>query len=223
MVRIARVLLNFSAAAILMLCALPVFAGQVNEIVLGASTGTPVKFIGTGGGNFTVNLNISNLTAFGTGSLSSGPGFYSIVNGGATIQNGAPCGTGCYVLSQSGPISFKYGSTAGAGDLLTGQLFLTDIAQTAMSGGVFNDSLVINFVATGGTLQSAFSSNNGMVQLTIKFTTNQSLSTIGTKMLMARVISSAVFPVPEPSSLALLGVGFLGFAGLMKRKKMLFA
>jgi hypothetical protein len=128
------------------------------------------------------------------------------------------------MLNQSGPISFKYGSTAGAGDLLTGQLFLTDIAQTAMSGGVFNDSLVINFVATGGTLQSAFSSNNGMVQLTIKFTTNQSLSTLANnKTLMAKVISGAVFPVPEPSSLALLGAGFLGFAGLMKRKKMLFA
>jgi hypothetical protein len=205
------------AVMLLFVCSAPAFAGS--EIILGSSTGAPVKFTGTGGGNFSVNFNIMNLSAFGTGTLTSGPGFYSIVNGGASIFSNGGCGTGCFMLGQSGPLAFKYGSTAGAGDLLTGQLYLTDIVQTALGGGIFNDQLVINFIATGGSLQGAFGNNNGIVQLTIKFTTNQSLASIMSgQQLLAKVVSGAVFPVPEPSSLPLLGAGILGLAVLCRKR-----
>src|SRR5262249_1911417 len=137
--------------ALVMLCAGQAFAGSINEIVLGGSTGAPIKFTGTGGGQFDVTLNIQNLLAQGFGTLSSS-GFYSIVNNGATVFSNGSCGTGCFMLGQSGPISFKYGSTAGSGDLLTGNLYLTNIVQTAQGGGIFNDQLVINLVVTGGDL-----------------------------------------------------------------------
>jgi hypothetical protein len=209
--------LSWVAALVVLACSLPAFAGS--EISLLGSAGAPIKFTGTGGGAFTVTFNITNLAAFGTGSLTSGPGFYSIVNNGATVTSGASCGSGCFMLNQTGPLSFKYGSTAGASDLLTGNLFLTDIVQTAMGGGVFNDSLVINFVATGGSLQSAFANNNGVVTLQIKFTTTQDLATIMSgKSLMAKVVSGAVFPVSENGTLTLMGAGLLGFAFFYKKK-----
>ncbi len=112
-----------------------------------------------------------------------------------------------------------YSGNAGANDLLTGNLTFNSIAQTAMGGGVFNDQLVINFTVTGGDLSSAFLTNNGIVQLTIKFTTTQSLATImSNQTLLAKVVSGAVFPVPEPTSLSLLSFGLLGLAGLCKKK-----
>jgi len=209
--------LAWFAALVVFACSLPAFAGS--EISLLGSSGSPIKFTGTGGGAFTVNFNVLNLSAFGTGTLTSGPGFYSIVNNGAVVTSSTSCGPGCFMLNQTAPLAFKYGSTAGASDLLTGNLFLTDIVQTAMGGGVFNDSLVINFVATGGSLQSAFANNNGVVTLQIKFTTTQSLSTIMTKQtLMAKVVSGAVFPVPETGTLTLMGAGLIGLSFLCKKK-----
>ena len=122
-------------------------------------------------------------------------------------------------MNQTGPLAFKYGTLAGGSDLLTGDLWLSDIVQTGGSG-VFNDQLVINFMATGGDLASSFG-NGGIVQLTIKFSTNQDLATIlNNQTLLAKVISGAVFPVPEPGSLPLLGASLLGFAGLVGRKRL---
>src|SRR5262249_26460367 len=147
--------------------------------------------------------------------------FYSIVNNGAVVSFAGTCGTGCFLLSQTAPLSFSYGSLPGMSDLLTGNLTLVDITQTQNGSGVFNDQLVINFTVTGGDLADAFHNGNGQVQLTIKFTTKQDLATImNNQVLMAKIVSGAVFPVPEPASLALLSASLLGLASLTKRKRM---
>src|SRR5579885_864839 len=133
--------------AVLLLCVSSAFAGPINQIVLGGSSGAPIKFTGTGGGGFNVNFNVLNLGAQGFGSLSSS-GFYSIVNNGAVVSFSGTCGTGCFNLSQTAPLAFSYGSAPGMSDLLTGDLTLMDITQTANGTGVFNDQLVINFTVT---------------------------------------------------------------------------
>jgi hypothetical protein len=215
-----KLVLAVLAALVLLLCSAPAFAG--NEIVLGSSTGAPIKFVGTGHNgshDFSVTFNINNLLATGFGTLSSS-GFYSITNSGSSLfSTGAGCGSGCFMLGQNGPLAFKYGSTPGASDLLTGQLYFTDIVQTAMGGGIFNDALVINFVVTGGDLAGAFATGNGTVTLQIKFVTNQDLATIlNGQTLLAKVVTGAVFPAPEPASLVLMGAGLVGLASLGRKK-----
>jgi hypothetical protein len=208
-------------AGVLLICSLPAFAGVVNEIILGTSSSSPVSFTGTGGGNFNVKFNLSNVGATGSGTLASS-GFYSIMNMGSSVTSNGSCGNGCFLLTQTGPLQLKYGSTAGASDLLTGNLSLVDITQTAGNGGIFNDLLKVNFLVTGGGLQSGFPNNKGIVQLTIRFNTKVNLgSLLLNQTLAAKAISGAIFPVPEPASLALLSGGLLGFAGLCKKMKLL--
>lgn len=210
--------------ALLVFC-VPAFAGTVNEIVLsGSGSGKPVSFHGTGGGNFNVNFNINGLSAFGdnSGVFAGVNGFYSILNSGATISNMGPggCGpNGCvFMLTQSAPIAFTMGSSSGGSDQLTGNLQLVDIVQTG-TGGVFNDALVIDLTVTGGSLQPLFAGNNGSVQLTIKFKSGQNLVNIAkNQTFLAQVVSGAVFPVPEPASLALLSGSLLGLAFLGRKK-----
>lgn len=214
-----KLVLAMLASLVLLLCSAPAFAG--NEIVLGSSTGAPIKFVGTGHPgthDFNVTFNINNLLATGFGTLASS-GFYSITNSGAILSSNGSCGSGCFMLGQTAPLKFKYGSTAGASDLLTGDLFFTDLVQTAMGGGIFNDSLVVNFSVTGGDLASAFTTGNGIITLQIKFTTNQDLATIlNGQTLLAKVVGGAVFPAPEPASLVLMGAGLVGLASLGRKK-----
>lgn len=213
------------AVVVLVMCSTHAFA--VNEIIFGLRGGNPVQFTGTGSGNFTVNFNLFNAVASGFGSLSS-TGYYSVLNGGATINSNGSCGTGCYLLNQSSAINFMYTSLQNGNgtNLLDGSLQLIDITQSGTSG-VFNDKLVVNFTPTGGTLDtpSKFPLGTGRLQLTIQFHTTQSLATLlSGHTLSASAISGLLVPttngpaLPEPASLTLLGGGLLAFAGVCRKK-----
>jgi len=209
----------------------PAFCGGIGEILLGGSSGSPVKFTANGTGGFTVNFDILNLAATGTGNAfgngalfgtcSGGSACYSIINNGAVVSMGAGCGTDCYMLNQSAPMLLKIGSTAGGSDFLLGQLTLVDIVQSGQAG-TFNDALKIDLKVTGGSLQPDFFNNNGVVQLTIKFKTNENLAMLLSESsgqnITAQVTHGAIIPVPESGTLTLLGFGLLGLAWVCRKK-----
>lgn len=225
-----NILLTLTAVAILGLATCIASASSVNindQITLAQSPANSLVFTSGGGGNFTLSLNNLASTAVGNGTLTS-VGFYSILQNGATI-NGAlsgPCSgspASCtFGITQSNDLIFKYGSTAGTGNLLTGDLQLVDLTQTpSTQTGIFDESLTINLTTLSGSLASAFSTGNGVVQLTLAFASNTSLATLASgHTLNARVHSGSVNPlaVPEPASLGLLGGGLLALGTLLRKK-----
>lgn len=213
--------------ALLSLCCAPAFADEIGLLQAGSKTNPSVIFTGTGGGGFTVAFNtLAHGVAAGTGVLNApSNSVYSINQNGATVStNGMSCGTGCYGLSSTGPVVFNYGtncSTNGPSCWLTGNLFLVNVTQsTQTKGGIFNDSLLINFTATGGQMLSQFGTN-GVVTFTLSFQTTQSLATlIKNGTLGAYITSGAVFPASEPATLPLLGATLLAFVGMGWKSKL---
>ena len=221
-----RALLVVCGLAILALCAAPAFAGTIDtndQITLNPSPAKSFIFTGNGAGGFSLNLANVIGSASGIGTLTSS-GKYSINQNGATINSAGSCGTGCFNISQTGDLLFAYGSTTTNGSLLTGNLQLVSITQTpSTKSGVFNEQLVVNLTITGGSLSGKFTTGNGILQLTLDFTSTQSLGTLGNgKNLFAQIHTGSVNPLslPEPGSLALFGSGLLGLGGLVRMFKL---
>ena len=222
-----KVLLTFFAVAILSLATCIASASSVNindQITLAQSPANSLVFTSGGSGNFTLALNNVNGGAVGSGTLTSA-GFYTILQNGASISGSlsGPCTTSCtFGITQSTNLIFDYGSSPGGSNLLSGDLQLLDLTQTpSTQTGVFNESLAINLTNLGGSLAPAFTSGNGVVQLTLAFASTTNLATLGAgHTLDARIHSGSVNPlaVPEPASLGLLGGGLLALGTLLRKK-----
>jgi hypothetical protein len=219
------------SVGILSLASTSAFAGDIllnQNHFYGTNAGIAVDFAGTNGGNaFSVaftSMAYGAAHTFGLGPVVGKSGVYTILQNSATVNyTGSSCGSSCYNLNQSGNLMFDYGSAKGSGNFLTGYLQLLNVTQTGTIGN-FNDMMNVNLVVTGGSLQSKFSGNQAIVQLTLAFKSGTDLtSLLHGQSLGAWINSGTVNPtgtVPEPASVLMLGASLAGFAGLLRSKKL---
>jgi PEP-CTERM motif len=218
-------------AAIVVLFTVPSASAQSN-IALGTST-SQLEFLSTGSGNFNLfscsNVHNGKCTAgpvqgagTGEGDVTGYNGFYAISNATAvngTLTNGVNCNVCQWTLSGSMNFVFTSKPNGGGVDLLNGSFALVSMTQTQNKiGSVFNQSLVVNFTVTGGTLKPYFA-NNPTIELDLAFTTPKSLANDPKgNMRLGWISSGDVSATPEPGTMALLGSGFLLVGGFLRKK-----
>jgi hypothetical protein len=213
---VRKALLALSVLALLMTVVST--ATAQNQITLGGTAANSLTFTGEGSGNWTLTFAGGTLTgtAFGTGTLNSGPDPYTISQSGVTIT-GTYLGSDTWSIAQSGSLAFCYGG-CGASALLTGNLQLINLAQTD-STGTFNDSLSANLTSLGGSLASLLGSG-GVLSITIDFSTPTNLASLTPgATLGANVSSGELFPSPEPASMVLVGSGLMLLGGFVQRRR----
>lgn len=210
----------------LLLCSIP--AAAQSQITLGGSRGL-LTFTGMGSGSpNTLSLNFGSCksgtcslggTGSGTGALTSGPSHYQFINtAGAITLTLANAALGEWNVSQTSATIFNYGSN---GSLLSGTLDLLNFVQSlGSSGGMFNYAGNANLTITGGSLASAFSSSNGILDIKIFFRSATNIeSLLGTSgRIGSQIASGNVLPAPEPSSILMLGSGLMLAGGMLRSK-----
>lgn len=223
----SRMLTLAALAAIgLLLSSIP--AAAQSQITLGGSRGL-LTFSGLGSGSpNTLSLNFGSCksgicalggTASGTGALASGPSPYQFINTqGAITLTLANAALGQWDVLQTSATVFNYGTN---GSLLSGTLDLLNFVQSpGTKGGMFNYTGNANLTISGGSLASAFTSSNGILDLTIFFRSATNIeSLLGNSGRIGSQISSGnVLPAPEPSSILMLGSGLMLAGGMLRSK-----
>ena len=211
-----KALLALSVLAVLMTVVST--ATAQNQITLGGTVANSLTFTGEGSGNWTLTFAGGSLsgTAFGTGTLNSGPDTYTISQSGVTIT-GTYLGSDTWSIAQSGSLAFCYGGCGAAG-LLTGNLQLISLAQTS-STGTFNESLAANLTGLGGSLASLLG-GGAVLSITIDFSTPTDLSSLPPgATLGARISSGELYSTPEPASMVLVGSGLILLGGFVRRRR----
>jgi PEP-CTERM motif len=190
-------------------------------ISLSTSSTSGITFTPTGLGNQSMDVGVFG-SAAGLGSLLGTTGYYSLTGGPTALTLGANVSPIFADYSASGP-ALDFEVTSGPGgtgtDLLMGSLSLVDLVQVT-STGMTNTSAQTDITITGGSLQSHYSGNTGVAQLTIDLTGLGFLPSLGTATatdLRAGTLDALV-ATPEPASMLLFGSALV-LVGIILRRR----
>jgi hypothetical protein len=162
------------------------------------TNGNQWSITGEGGGSGALGLQ---------GSFTGGPWTY----GGITVNGTTQSAT-------VNPVSALLTINDGAGHLATAHVLWVTVA-TAQSAGFVNASAVVNLsgLSYGGAntdLQNFFSAPAGSLDLSFQFNPGKTLTDLTTGAgPYDNSFSGSMAPVPEPSSLLILGAGFMLLGG----------
>jgi PEP-CTERM motif len=200
-----------------------VFATPMTEISMGPTSGA-ITFKGMGAANSTdLSISLGSVLAgraIGTGLAAlagnkSAP--YAITTPTSDVITASAGLPGYWNVTQSAPEIFSWGKN---GSLLTGTFNLIGFFQgSGSSVGAFNDAGIFNLAITGGSEAAVFGSN-ASIDLILKFQPTANIQALlgTTNTERANLNSGEVLTTPEPATLALMGTGLIGVAGVMRRR-----
>lgn len=195
-------------------------ASAQTGISLSTSSTNGITFTPTGLGNQSMAAGVFG-SAAGLGGLLGTTGFYSLTGGPVTLTLGSNLSPIFADYAASGMLNFEITSGPGGTgtDLLMGSLSLVNLVQ-AFSTGMTNTSATTDMTITGGSLQSDYSGNTGVSQLTINLSGLGFLPSLGsataTNLRSATLDSLAA--VPEPRTMLLFGSGLILFGIILRRR-----
>lgn len=213
-----------------------VFATAITEISLGPASGI-IKFTGKetldptdlsitlGSCGKRANCVLAG-RAIGTGKAAlpgNKPAPYTILTSKSDVITASDPSSvpGEWTITQSAPEAFNWGKN---GSLLTGTFDLISLFQAPGSSvAVFNDEGIFNMVITGGSETFAFGGPSASIDLIVKFQSTTDLGKLlGTEksVMTSRLSSGEILPTPEAGTLALMGAGLMGIAGLIRRRRL---
>jgi len=209
-----------------------------SDIDLNQATAGGLAFVAQGGGNFSLGLcdNFNGARkcvggdtvvggAAGDGVFAGYNGFYILKGTALTTGslNAGSCGAGLctWTLSTAAPgYSFEFDSKKnGTGtDFLSGTLTMLSMTEVP-AGKVFNETITLELVVSGGTLAQLFADNHGQVVFNVQSQTTTSLSNSPNGRGIQGILENGdLSQAPEPGTMALLGSGFLLVGGFLRRK-----
>ncbi len=193
------------------------------QVTLSSSSAGGVSFSNTGGTlgfSFTGTVGQCGHASCVSGNILLEPqvmiGQYWMWMTGSPTLSGGPSD---YTINMNGGAVYIALTLVGYADTLTANLNLTDL-RAGMSGTPLFDGTFWNTSSAGTYLAGDFPSGvSGAIDFTVRLNGGSRVGTLGNgQQVVGAVSSGEMVPLPEPSSLALVGTGVLGLAGLIRRK-----
>ncbi len=199
------------------------FANQTQAIVLDFAN-VPNTTLSFSGGTFGFTSNVSGnqfeITSV-TGGAGTSVGFQGYISGGAFTIGTITSGTGGV---QSAPVTGTDTlHIVDSSDVsLTGSISWQTI-ETVSVAGVLNitgaiDLTGITYSGANSDLQALASAGSAMDVVTFEFVPAETLTALDTTGGTTAYSGSIVAPVPEPTTMALMGLGLAGLLTFGKRK-----
>ncbi|MGC8641282.1 MAG: PEP-CTERM sorting domain-containing protein [Isosphaeraceae bacterium] len=206
------------AAGVALIGGSSAWAQSLDFTVPAVNTGASISYATSGGDLVGTSISITDVTGIGTPSNAGAPvgitnGFLNFSSGAFASVNGSE-----WDFGGGGPITITATSPFGGGALLSGTI---TNAQVTGSGGTYHVAIAafFNTISSGVASYFGVPTSGWSGNLSISFNTSNAVTAPGTFTSSSVRSGDVTTSVPEPSTMAIAGLGALGLIGYGLRRR----